>query len=129
MEIKQWKSGVNKLKEEIFTLYYAYQNPDTPIFAKLVTILVVAYAFSPIDLIPDFIPILGYLDDFILLPFGVLLAIKLIPQNILDQSRKRAHTRLSTKKPKNWVAGTIFLLIWIILLSGLVYYLYNTFGY
>jgi uncharacterized membrane protein YkvA (DUF1232 family) len=79
MKIEQWKSWVKKLKREIFTLYYAYQNPHTPFFAKFATILVVAYAFSPIDLIPDFIPILGYLDDLILLPIGIMLAIKLIP--------------------------------------------------
>jgi uncharacterized membrane protein YkvA (DUF1232 family) len=129
MKIEQWKSWVKNLKGEIFTLYYAYQHPHTPFFAKLVTVLVVAYAFSPIDLIPDFIPILGYLDDLILLPIGIMLAIKLIPQEILLQSREQARLRLSEKKPRNWVAGTIIMLFWIIILVGITYFLYTVFGY
>lgn len=127
MVIEQWNSWVKKLKGEIFALYYAYQNPATPFFAKLVTILVVAYAFSPIDLIPDFIPVLGYLDDLILLPLGIMLAIKLIPQEILDQSREQARFRLSSQKPKNWVVGTLILLVWVILLFAIIYYLYAAF--
>lgn len=123
MKIEQWKSWVKKLKREIFTLYYAYQNPHTPFFAKFVTILVVAYAFSPIDLIPDFIPILGYLDDLILLPIGIMLAIKLIPQEILLQSQEEARLRSSEQNPKNWVAGTMIMLLWIMILVGVTYFL------
>lgn len=123
MKIKKWIFRVKKLKGELFTLYYAYQNSRTPFLAKLVTILVVAYAFSPIDLIPDFVPILGYLDDFILLPLGVMLAIKLIPQEILQHSREQAQLRLSKRKPINWVAGTVIIIIWIMIMVWILYYL------
>jgi uncharacterized membrane protein YkvA (DUF1232 family) len=127
MKIDQWKSWVKKIKGEIFALYYAYQNNKTPFIAKLVAFLVVAYAFSPIDLIPDFIPILGYLDDLILLPLGVALAIKLIPQEILIQSREQARLHLSNQKPTNWTVGIIIILFWIMILVWITYCLYTRF--
>ncbi len=127
MNIQSWKEWAKKLKKEVLMLYYAYQDPRTPFWAKVVTIVVVAYAFSPIDLIPDFIPILGYLDDLILLPLGIALAIKLIPTQVIEESRRKAESILSKEKPKNWIVGWIVILLWILVVSGTVYFIYPYF--
>jgi uncharacterized membrane protein YkvA (DUF1232 family) len=116
-----------KLKSQLYTLYFAYKNPKTPLFAKMFTCCVVAYAFSPIDLIPDFIPVLGYLDDLIIVPLGITIALKLIPESILEESRFRAQERMREQKPKNWFTGTVFILIWIALTFYVSRFLYIKF--
>jgi uncharacterized membrane protein YkvA (DUF1232 family) len=115
---KQW---ARKLKIDSFTLYYAYKNPRTPWYAKIWAAVVVAYAFSPIDLIPDFIPIVGYLDDLVLIPLGMALAIKLIPRDILEECRRLANDRANSRKPFNWVAGGIIIAIWAAVLTFIIY--------
>jgi uncharacterized membrane protein YkvA (DUF1232 family) len=85
-----WKQRVWQLKTEVYALYLAYQDPRTPWYAKAVAALVVAYALSPIDLIPDFVPVLGYVDDLLLLPLGILLALRLIPAAVMADCRARA---------------------------------------
>ncbi|WP_019007198.1 YkvA family protein [Cohnella laeviribosi] len=108
------KNRSRKLKQEIYVLYLAYRDPRVPWYAKLFTVCVVAYAFSPIDLIPDFIPILGYLDDLIIVPFGIALALKMIPRSVIDDCRIRAEEIRQRGKPKNWIAGALFIVIWIL---------------
>lgn len=98
----------------MFILYLAYKDPRVPWYAKLFALCVVAYAFSPIDLIPDFIPILGYLDDLIIVPLGVKLALKLIPSEVLEECREQADEIRKKGKPINWVTGSLFILIWIL---------------
>jgi uncharacterized membrane protein YkvA (DUF1232 family) len=80
----------------------------------LLALCIVAYAFSPIDLIPDFVPVLGYLDDLIILPAAIALALKLIPPDILDEHRHQAQTLMAQKKPTNWAAGGIIILVWVL---------------
>ncbi len=80
--IERMKEKTRDLKKEVFTLYLAYKKKETPLFAKIFALIVVAYALSPIDLIPDFIPVLGCLDDLILIPMGVVIALKLVPDEI-----------------------------------------------
>ena len=109
------KLKAKKIKREVGALYLAYKRPDVPLYAKLVSILVVGYALSPIDLIPDFIPILGLLDDLILLPIGIAFAIKLIPSNTMKECRQQSEDIFKEGKPKNWIAGGIVIFIWIIL--------------
>lgn len=107
------------LKRDVFALYYALRNPLTPWYAKAVAVLVVGYALSPIDLIPDFVPILGYLDDVILVPLGIALVIKLMPCEVLEQCRQEAGLKPLTIKPKSWTAAFIIILLWLLAAYGL----------
>ena len=109
-----WRNRVKQIKIETYTLWLAYRHPQVPWYAKLVAACVVGYAFSPIDLIPDFIPVLGYVDDLILLPLGIMLALKLIPQPVLEECRLQARDRMAQGKPLNWVAGIIIIAIWLV---------------
>jgi uncharacterized membrane protein YkvA (DUF1232 family) len=110
----QWKNRVRKLKENLYMLYFACRDPRVPWYAKAFAISLVAYAFSPIDLIPDFIPVLGYLDDLILLPLGIALALKMIPQHLIDEHREKAVALKEKGKPKSWFAGVLIIFIWVL---------------
>jgi uncharacterized membrane protein YkvA (DUF1232 family) len=118
--ISQWAKA---LKADIIALWFAYRDSRTPWYAKLWTALVVGYAFCPIDLIPDFIPVLGYVDDVILLPVGILVAIRLIPRDVLVDSRSKAQIWLEEKRrrPKNWVAAALVILLWSALFLSIFY--------
>lgn len=108
-----WKMRAKRLKEETFTLYLAVRHPGTPWYAKVFAGFVVAYALSPIDLIPDFVPILGYLDDLILVPLGVALALKMIPPEVMAECRVSASEHLDDSQPVNWIAALVIASIWI----------------
>lgn len=112
MRIDSWKQKAKQLKREIHAVYLAMKDPRTPWVARVLAAIIVGYAFSPIDLIPDPIPILGYLDDLVLLPLGILLLIKLIPSDVLLECRAKAAAFAGGKEPKNWVAGVIIIAIW-----------------
>jgi len=111
--LESWKKRANQLKQEVFTLWIAYRKPGVPWYAKAFCALVVAYAFSPIDLIPDFIPVLGYLDDLVLIPLGVAMAIKMIPADILATARAEAQQRMLDNKKDNWVIGGLIIFLWV----------------
>jgi uncharacterized membrane protein YkvA (DUF1232 family) len=113
MDIKSWKTKAKQLKTEIVALYLASKHPGTPWYAKVLAALIIGYALSPIDLIPDFIPVVGYLDDLIIVPLGIALLIKIIPRDILEECRTKARSDILNKKPKNWVAAIIIVLIWL----------------
>lgn len=117
-----------KLKQDLFVLYFSYQDARTPWYAKAFAIIVVAYAFSPIDLIPDFIPVLGYLDDLLLVPLGIYLALKWIPEEVKMDTRIRVEQMPSLKKQKNWIAGAIILVIWAAVLWWFGMWLYEKIG-
>ncbi len=125
--IKKLKEKAQKLKNEIVVLYYAYKNPATPLLVKFIIIFTVGYALSPIDLIPDFIPVLGYLDDLIILPALIALSIKLIPKTIISDARELAKTEPLILK-KNWFFAILFILIWIVILSVIVLSLFRLFS-
>lgn len=114
--IDQLKLKAKALKKEIKALYLAYQRNDVPWYAKAFILLIIGYALSPIDLIPDFIPILGYLDDLILLPLGITLAIKMLPPSVLKECRQQADEMTQNDISKNWTAGAIIILIWIVII-------------
>jgi uncharacterized membrane protein YkvA (DUF1232 family) len=107
------------LKRDVIALYYAIRNPLTPWYAKAVAIVVVGYALSPIDLIPDFVPVLGYLDDVILVPLGIALVIKLTPGEVLEQCRQEAIQKPLSIKPKSWTGAVIIVLLWLLVAYGL----------
>ena len=110
--LKHW---ARQVKTELYALYLAYRDPRVPWYARVVAICVVGYAFSPIDLIPDPIPILGYLDDLIIVPAGVWLALKLIPGDVMIDCRKRAREEVHAGKPTNWVAAGVIIGVWVLL--------------
>lgn len=113
--LQRLKKWAKRLKHELHVLQLAMAEPAVPWYAKALILLTLAYALSPIDLIPDFIPVLGLLDDLILLPGFIYLAIRLIPRNALQKCRKRAE--LETFAPhKSWLGGTFVLLLWGLLL-------------
>jgi len=116
--MQRLRQRAKELKAEVFALYFAYKDPRVAWYAKLFIIIVVGYAFSPIDLIPDFIPILGYLDDLVLIPLGVALAIKMIPAPVLEEAREKAKS-LQTK-PKNWLAAIIIIVLWILVVGWIL---------
>ncbi|HEY7834942.1 MAG TPA: DUF1232 domain-containing protein, partial [Ktedonobacterales bacterium] len=97
----------------IYALYLAGRDPRTPWYARAVAVCVAAYAFSPLDLIPDFIPVLGLLDDLVLLPLGIALAIRLIPPPVLADCRARAEQRLTERRPVNWFVVGLIVAVWV----------------
>lgn len=126
--IEKWKQGSRKLKEETFALYLAYKDPRTPWFAKAFAGLVAAYAFSPIDLVPDFIPVLGYLDDLVLVPLGVTLAFKMIPDQVMVECRAQAQIEMRDGNPVNRVAALVIVMIWVGLAALAILWLVDIFG-
>ncbi len=114
MDLKSWKTKSKQLKTEIKALYLASRHPRTPWYAKVLAALIIGYALSPIDLIPDFIPVVGYLDDLIIIPAGIALLIKIIPEDVLQECRSKAQS--DSLKRKHWVAGAIIILIWLLVL-------------
>ncbi len=126
------KAYARHLKAEILALYLAARDPRTPWYAKLFMAGVVAYAMSPIDLIPDFVPVLGYLDDLILIPLGVALAIRMTPPDVLTECRAKARTSPPTRqgmpKKRNWIAGAIIIAIWVVLAILMVMWIYDKYS-
>ena len=112
--LKRW---AGELKAQLLTLWFSRTHPDTPLPAKLLAALVVAYAFSPIDLIPDFIPVIGYLDDLILVPLGIYLVLRLLPAQVIADSRRKADQWVAEKQrePRNYFAAALIVLVWIAL--------------
>lgn len=109
------KQRARGLKGDVVTLWFAYRHPQMPLAAKIAAILIVAYAFSPIDLIPDFIPVLGFLDEVILLPVFIWLTLKLVPESVVAESRVAAQAWMQKhrSKPRNFIAAAIIIALWI----------------
>jgi uncharacterized membrane protein YkvA (DUF1232 family) len=112
--LSELKQRARRLKADTLALYLAARDPRTPWYAKLLGAAVVAYALSPIDLIPDFVPVLGYLDDLILIPAGIALAIRLVPRAVLDDCRAEAQERIADGKPVSRAAGAVIVGIWVV---------------
>jgi len=121
------KERAQHLKGETFALYFAARDPRTPWYVKLLVAGIVAYALSPIDLIPDFVPVLGYLDDLILIPIGIALAIKLIPDSVLAECRTRAQETMQNEKPASRVAGAVIIITWLVLAALCILWAYDAF--
>ena len=126
--LERWKAWARRLKREVYALYLAYRDPRVSWPARLFAACVVAYAFSPIDLIPDPIPVLGYLDDLVLLPLGVALAIRLIPPAVLAECREEAARVMAAGKPVNRVAAAAIVAVWLALAGLAVALIARRFG-
>lgn len=109
------KERVQKLNTDIPTIFLSLQDKETPILAKVFGAITIIYALSPVDLIPDFIPVLGYLDDVILLPLLAALTIKFIPNDILERNRLQAEGMWENGKPKKWYFAIPTVLLWALL--------------
>jgi uncharacterized membrane protein YkvA (DUF1232 family) len=125
--LNKWREQIQQLKRETYALYLAYRHPATPRLAKIWTLVVVAYALSPIDLIPDFIPVLGYLDDLILIPLGVAIAIKLIPPDVMRECRERA-VQVEADSNLGKSAAIVIAIIWILALIFIGWWLFQFFN-
>jgi len=118
--LNRLKARARALKTEVYAIYIAARDPRTPWYAKALIFFVVAHTFSPIDLIPDFIPILGYLDDLIITPGGIWLAVQLIPPEVLEEARATAAIR-SVDGSVGKVGAVLIILVWIVATIGAVY--------
>ena len=107
------KDRAKKLKTDIPAVFLALKDKQTPWYAKILAAVVVVYALSPIDLIPDFIPVLGYVDDVILLPALIALCVKCIPKDVFAECRSRAQGMWGNGKPEKWYYAIPFVLIWM----------------
>ncbi|RZU38559.1 uncharacterized membrane protein YkvA (DUF1232 family) [Fluviicoccus keumensis] len=114
------QEAARRIKRDALTVYFAARDPRTPLPVRLLALMIAAYAFSPIDLIPDFIPVLGYLDDLILLPLGILLVIRLTPEVVIADSRAKA--QLAADRPVSPAAAVVIVLIWLLCAAGLGYW-------
>lgn len=108
-----WKDKAQLLKRETYAVYLACRDPRVPWYGRVLAACVVGYAFSPIDLIPDPVPVLGYLDDLVLIPLGIALVLKTIPAEVMAECRQKAAIAMAGGKPKNWIAAGIIVLVWI----------------
>jgi uncharacterized membrane protein YkvA (DUF1232 family) len=117
MNVEPWREKAKKLRTEIYALYFAYRDPRVPWYAKAFIIAIVGYALSPIDLIPDFIPVLGYVDDVIIIPAAISLALKMIPDVVLGECREKAQ---SNPVGNHWAAAVVIIVIWLAALYGTV---------
>lgn len=115
-KLKKWS---HNLKREIIVLFYILKQPKTPWYAKVIGVVVVGYALSPIDLIPDFVPVLGYLDDLILIPLGIAAVIKLTPSDVIEYCRQEAVKNPPTIKHNNYVAAFVIVVMWLVGVYGL----------
>ena len=111
---QRWKHWARQLKTEVYAIYVAYRDPRVPWYARAFALCVVAYAISPIDLIPDPIPLIGYLDDLILIPLGIQLALRMIPTEVMVESREKAREIIRQGKPVNRAAAVVIVAIWLL---------------
>ena len=119
--LKKWAKDV---KRDVLALYLAARDPRVPWYAKALAALVAAYALSPIDIIPDFIPVLGYLDDLIILPLGIATVVRLIPDEVMADLRLQAEERILTR-PRSWFGASVVVLLWLVVAVFLVRWIYK----
>ena len=114
------KERASSLKKDIPAVFLALKAKETPILAKIMAFLTVAYALSPVDLVPDFIPVLGYLDDVLILPALVALTVKLIPKEIFERYQQEAEGMWRDGKPKKWYYAVPIVLLWVLIICLIV---------
>ena len=126
VDISMWnrlKTWARRMKRDTLALYLASRDPRVPWHAKTMAMVTAAYALSPIDLIPDFIPVLGYLDELIILPLFIYVTIRLIPPDIMVELRAQADQHLSENRPRSMTGAVVIILIWLSIFALVVYWL------
>ena len=126
--IAELKERARRLKAEVHALYLAARHPGTPWYAKLLLVAIVAYALSPIDLIPDFIPVLGFVDEIILLPFAIVLAVKMIPADVMSECRARASEQRPDASRAGRTGAAVIVLLWLVLIALAALWAHETFA-
>jgi uncharacterized membrane protein YkvA (DUF1232 family) len=114
MNSEAWKQRARQLTAQTYALYLAYRHPKTPWYAKVFAALIVGYVFSPIDPIPDFIPLVGLLDEMVVVPIGVLISMRMIPTDVFVECQERAREATEGDKPVSWVAAVVVIAIWLL---------------
>jgi uncharacterized membrane protein YkvA (DUF1232 family) len=117
--VTRWKQWARQIKTETYALYLAYKDPRVPWYAKAFAACVVAYAISPIDLIPDFIPVLGYLDDLIIIPLGIIIAVKMLPSPVMAECREKAKLAIQQGIPHSRTGIAIIITVWLIAIGSI----------
>jgi uncharacterized membrane protein YkvA (DUF1232 family) len=118
--LEGWRDRARRLKVDTYALYLAYREPGVPWYARVFGACVVGYLLSPVDLVPDFIPVLGYLDDLIIVPLGITIALKMIPAPVMERCRARAEEDLDRRKPVRRLGTVIVVAIWLLALAAVV---------
>jgi uncharacterized membrane protein YkvA (DUF1232 family) len=126
--LDEWRQRVRSLKTEVHAVYLASKDPRVPWYAKALVACVLAYLFSPIDLIPDFIPVVGHLDDLIIVPLGLLLVIRLIPHEVMAEHREAARVAALEERP-TWIAAVVIVGVWTLLLGLAIRFLWRYFAH
>lgn len=116
-----WRARARQLRAEVMALVLAARDPRTPLIAKIVAVSVIAYALSPLDLIPDFVPVLGYVDDLLLVPLGIILARRLIPVQVIDDCRAQAAETLAEHSTAGRVAAAVIVALWLLAGAGVIF--------
>ena len=127
MNTKRWKQRARELAGQTYAIYLAVRHPRTPWYAKVLAALVVGYVFSPIDPIPDFIPGVGLLDEMVVVPIGVWIAAKMIPQEVMEECQERAREVAEGEKPVGRVAASVVVTIWLVCVAVAVYLAWRAF--
>jgi uncharacterized membrane protein YkvA (DUF1232 family) len=117
--ISGWKQRAKQLKTAVYVIYLVSKDPRVPWYTRILAACVIGYAFSPIDLIPDPIPVIGYLDDLVLVPLGIALVLKMVPAPVLSDCREQARSVMEQGKPTSWIAAGVIVVIWL-LLAGVI---------
>jgi uncharacterized membrane protein YkvA (DUF1232 family) len=125
MDITSWRIRSKRLKSEIHALYLASKDPRTPWYAKAFAALILGYVLSPIDLVPDFIPVFGFLDDLVIVPAGIVLLMKMIPREVMAECREKVRSQTPSKKPRNWIAAAFIVIIWMLAIYGSLKFLWG----
>jgi uncharacterized membrane protein YkvA (DUF1232 family) len=110
----RWRQQARRLKALTYSLYIAYRDERTPWYARVLAACVLGYAFSPIDLIPDMIPVLGYLDDLVLVPLGIALTVRLLPREVWRDAQAQSTEMLRANRPTNRLAAALIVLVWLV---------------
>ena len=121
MNWQAWKRRARQLSGHPYPLYLAYRHPRTPWYAKVFAALIVGYVFSPIDPIPDFIPGVGLLDEMVVVPIGILIAAKMIPEDVFEECREKAREVAEGEKPVSRVAAVVVVAVWVLCVALAVY--------